>query len=310
MGAYLDEWRSRESTLRIAAKTAPSRRGHRHGAHAFRRPARRLLGAAASFPATQGWLPLRRSSGRSRWRAPRCPSPRESVFADGERLAFDAQMRFLREYFPRPIADDIVLIGTDEETERIFTEPIALWHRHFARAFHALAKAGPAAVGVDVVLPERSFDAIIPGHRSRADDRPLQPQALHGARLRADREQRGRARAGAGELPQHHPPENLGIDQQLKDPGLDLAALQRARARGLGHGAHARGPDPARPESPGAGGLHRLQRRPSARAPHPDATGPRMARRGRRGAAQGGVRRPHRADGRTRRQHRPLGACR
>jgi class 3 adenylate cyclase/CHASE2 domain-containing sensor protein len=91
------------------------------------------------------------------------PEADESPLASADRVAFDAQMRWLRELHPRAIARDIVLIGIDEQTERAFPEPVALWHQHFAALFHALAKAKPAAVGVDVVLPERSFDEIVPG---------------------------------------------------------------------------------------------------------------------------------------------------
>jgi class 3 adenylate cyclase/CHASE2 domain-containing sensor protein len=91
------------------------------------------------------------------------PEPDESPLAAADRIAFDWQMRWLRELHPRPLTPDIVLIGIDEETERAFPEPIALWHGHFAELFHALARAKPAAVGVDVLLPERSFDSILPG---------------------------------------------------------------------------------------------------------------------------------------------------
>ncbi len=83
--------------------------------------------------------------------------------AEAERLAFDLQMRALRAVHPRPLADDVVLVGIDEDTEAAFVEPVALWHRHFAAALHALARTRPAAVGVDIVLPERSFDPILPG---------------------------------------------------------------------------------------------------------------------------------------------------
>src|SRR5687768_14701465 len=69
------------------------------------------------------------------------PTPEESPVADAERAAFDAQMRLLRALHPRPVADDIVLIGIDEDTEAEFTEPLALWHRHFAVVLHALAAA-------------------------------------------------------------------------------------------------------------------------------------------------------------------------
>jgi class 3 adenylate cyclase/CHASE2 domain-containing sensor protein len=91
------------------------------------------------------------------------PEPEESPLAGADRVAFDAQMRWLRDLHPRALPHDVVLIGIDEDTERAFPEPVALWHRHFADLFHALSRALPAAVGVDVVLPERSFDSIVPG---------------------------------------------------------------------------------------------------------------------------------------------------
>ena len=80
-----------------------------------------------------------------------------------ERLAYDWQMRFLRYRHPRPLDNDVVLIGIDEETQQAFPEPIALWHRRVAGVYLALARAAPRAVAVDVVLPEKSFDSIQPG---------------------------------------------------------------------------------------------------------------------------------------------------
>jgi adenylate cyclase len=92
------------------------------------------------------------------------PTPYESPLAEAERAAFDMQMRLLRHIRPRPLASDVVLVGIDEETENRFAEqPKALWHRQYAKAFHALARGKPRAVGVDVVLPERSYDSISPG---------------------------------------------------------------------------------------------------------------------------------------------------
>ena len=91
------------------------------------------------------------------------PNPHEAPLEDAERFAFDQQMRMLRNVHPRPIGRDVVLVGIDDETERRFLEPVALWHKHFAPVLHALAKAKPRAVGVDVVLPERSYDSIVPG---------------------------------------------------------------------------------------------------------------------------------------------------
>jgi len=91
------------------------------------------------------------------------PSREESLLAGAERTAFDAQMRFLRAAHPRPVTGDVVLIGIDEQSERTFPEPTALWHVHFAEVLHALARAKPAAVGVDIALPERSYEFITRG---------------------------------------------------------------------------------------------------------------------------------------------------
>ncbi len=91
------------------------------------------------------------------------PSPDDSLVADAERFAFDMQMRLLRTMHPRALENDVVLVGIDEQTEQVFVEPVALWHRHFAQVLHAIAMGKPAAVGVDIALPERSFDGILPG---------------------------------------------------------------------------------------------------------------------------------------------------
>ena len=91
------------------------------------------------------------------------PEAGEAPLADADRFAFDFGMRWLRELHPRAVEGDVVLIAIDEDTERAFPEPVALWHRHFARLLEALAAARPAAVGVAVALPQRSYDAILPG---------------------------------------------------------------------------------------------------------------------------------------------------
>jgi class 3 adenylate cyclase/CHASE2 domain-containing sensor protein len=77
-----------------------------------------------------------------------------------DRLAFDGTSRFLRR---REGQRGVVLVGVDEATERAYPEPLALWHRHLGAVFQALAQAGPRAVGVDLNLPTRSFDATLPG---------------------------------------------------------------------------------------------------------------------------------------------------
>ncbi len=91
------------------------------------------------------------------------PSRSGSLGAALERSAFDVQMRFLREYVPRDAINDPVLIGFDDSHLVKYLEPVTLWHKHFAQLFEAIRRGKPAAVAVDVVLPPRSYDAILPG---------------------------------------------------------------------------------------------------------------------------------------------------
>jgi len=74
----------------------------------------------------------------------------------------DAQQRFLRENFPRPAANDVVLVGLDEPFLESMREPVALLHPHLARFLAAMALAKPAVVGLDIVLPSRSYRFLAP----------------------------------------------------------------------------------------------------------------------------------------------------
>ena len=93
----------------------------------------------------------------------RVPTEDQAVLGVLERLTFDLQMKFLRANFPRPAPIEPILIGIDESAEEAFDEPIAMWHKHFAALLDALAVSEPTLVGMDVVLPSRSFDHIRPG---------------------------------------------------------------------------------------------------------------------------------------------------
>ena len=74
----------------------------------------------------------------------------------------DLQFKALRQWHPRP-ASEVVVVGIDEDTTRALPEPIALWHDHLARFLEAMRAARPAVLGVDVVLPARSFEGVLPG---------------------------------------------------------------------------------------------------------------------------------------------------
>lgn len=79
-----------------------------------------------------------------------------------ERPAFDAAMRANRALALQPAPDDIVVVGIDEAFLDTVDEPLALSHRYLARFLAVMADARPAAVGLDVVLPEKRFDTLAP----------------------------------------------------------------------------------------------------------------------------------------------------
>ncbi len=83
-----------------------------------------------------------------------------------DRTLRDQEFQVLRIVTPRIANTNPVLIGIDDATINSIAEPIALWHRQFAAVLRALSIAKPAAVGLDVVLPDRSFDSFAPGYES------------------------------------------------------------------------------------------------------------------------------------------------
>ncbi len=78
-------------------------------------------------------------------------------------IFLDAMQRLVRAVAVRPAEESVVIVGIDEETERRFEEPFALWHRHMGEALAAIARGNPKLIVVDIVLPERSYDRIVPG---------------------------------------------------------------------------------------------------------------------------------------------------
>ncbi len=85
----------------------------------------------------------------------------------------DAQFKLQRWLEPRPAEQNVVLVGFDEGTYKANDEPFALWHRHIADAFRALAIAKPAVVGLDFALPSKSYNKVIRG---------IDQELLHGIR--------------------------------------------------------------------------------------------------------------------------------
>jgi len=58
---------------------------------------------------------------------------------------------------------EVVVVGLDDASARAIPEPLALYHRPLGRFMEAMALARPAAVGLDIVLPEHSWDRFVPG---------------------------------------------------------------------------------------------------------------------------------------------------
>ena len=76
---------------------------------------------------------------------------------------FDLQANVLRAYNPRPVTHDVVIVGIDEASTRVFEEPLILWHQHIADFLHAAMKSDVSAIGLDIVLPSRSMNRYLPG---------------------------------------------------------------------------------------------------------------------------------------------------
>lgn len=147
------------------------------------------------------------------------PGLDRSPVADVERWAFDQQIRTIRNLHPRPLADDVVLVGIDESTYAAFDEPFALWHRHYGAMLRALARARPRAIAMDTVLPERSYDFILKG----SDISLMQGLALlKNAQVPFVYVQTltdsGKAAAIQPNLVNYLSPDNFGLDQQVVDP--------------------------------------------------------------------------------------------
>jgi adenylate cyclase len=75
----------------------------------------------------------------------------------------DFQFRLLRAWSPQPVAREVVVVGVDEDTVKRLPEPITLWHRHLGQFLGAMARAKPAVLGIDIVLPDRTSEAVFPG---------------------------------------------------------------------------------------------------------------------------------------------------
>jgi CHASE2 domain-containing sensor protein len=80
----------------------------------------------------------------------------------------DSQWSVLRKFAPKPGPDDIIVVGVDDASVRAIDVPPGLWHEPIGRALERIAAAHPRAIGIDLALPERSYEGFHSGL-----DRPL-----------------------------------------------------------------------------------------------------------------------------------------
>lgn len=80
----------------------------------------------------------------------------------------DWQFNVLRKHFPKPVQNDVVVVSIDETAFKTLREPFALWHPHLGKFLRAMALAKPAVLGLDIVLPDRSYHFLVPQY-----DQPL-----------------------------------------------------------------------------------------------------------------------------------------
>jgi len=135
-----------------------------------------------------------------------------------DNAALDTVQRLARWAAPRAAVDDIVIVGIDEETDRLFPEPMALWHAHIGDALQAIAAGRPKLIALDVVFPHRSYDRLAPGLdaalvRGLVAAKQVAPLAV-GLTLDAA----GRARPVEGLLMAAAGPEAFGLAYMPVDP--------------------------------------------------------------------------------------------
>lgn len=78
------------------------------------------------------------------------------------RKILDKQFDFLQQRVTHPIQNDVVIVGIDDESFSRFNEPFELWHPYLAGFLEAMRTANPGVVGIDIVLPERSYQFMLP----------------------------------------------------------------------------------------------------------------------------------------------------
>lgn len=160
---------------------------------------------------------------------------------------FDLQARLLRNYFPTTVVNEVVVVGIDEATLKAFPEPRTLWHKHWGSFLRAMHEADASAVGLDIQMPERSFNEIVPGYDeslmmgmlAARNDRPvifaitLDTQGAPRSLYRKFEVLAGDKGLGLALFPREIDQRVRRFDERLSEDGGDAATLVGQLVRGL-----------------------------------------------------------------------------
>lgn len=135
-----------------------------------------------------------------------------------ENALLDVEWSVLRKFERAPAPADIVIVGVDDRTAAAIAAPPALWHESLGMALVRIASARPRAIGLELALPERSFDpvragldrALMVGLAAARESAPLVASLSIDARTRAARPIHAPFLAVLGE-------ERLGLDLLARD---------------------------------------------------------------------------------------------
>ncbi|MBU1425622.1 MAG: adenylate/guanylate cyclase domain-containing protein [Gammaproteobacteria bacterium] len=84
------------------------------------------------------------------------------VGAQLSRTVLDKQFIRMQQNSVHRLQNDVVIVGIDEDATKALKEPFALWHPHLGKFLDAMAIAKPSVLGLDIALPERSYQFLIP----------------------------------------------------------------------------------------------------------------------------------------------------
>lgn len=135
-----------------------------------------------------------------------------------EDALLDVEWSVLRKFVAARAPADIVIVGIDDRTADAIAAPRELWHESLGMALVRIASARPRAIGLELPLPERSFDLVRPGLdralmvglAAARESGPLVASLSIDARTRAARPIHGPFLAVLGE-------ERLGLDLLARD---------------------------------------------------------------------------------------------